>query len=199
MAKQPEDPDTAEGGDQTDVERGPAPGGEPGVSAAAAEPTAAQIGREAEPQGAAPSRAPRETSAARRARPDPATALGQATLVMMASPVHKHLFLTDLEWLLVPAIAANQYRIFRSQNRPVGLATWALLTEEAEARLKAGHRRLRPADWTAGDRLWLIDLVAPLGGADRMAAELRDGPFKGRQVKTLQPAPDGKGVAVVEW
>jgi len=179
----------------SDADAGDAPSAADVPPAEAGEPAAMPPADDPAPTNTAD----KHPAAARPTALDPAIALGQATFVMMASPVHKHLFLTDLEWLLLPPIAANQYRIFRANNRPVGLATWALLTEESEDRLKAGQRRLRPSDWTDGDRFWLIDLVAPLGGVDRMAAELRNGPFKDRKVKTLQPAPDGKGVAVVEW
>lgn len=31
------------------------------------------------------------------------------------------------------------------------------------------------------------------------AKELRKGVFKGKKVKSYQPAPDGSGMAVVEW
>ena len=59
--------------------------------------------------------------------------------------------------------------------------------------------RMRPDEWKSGDRLWLIDLVAPFGGAEKVLAELRERVFEGRSIKTLQVAPDGKGTAVVEW
>lgn len=41
---------------------------------------------------------------------------------------------------------------------------WALLSDEAEARLRAQAdagmgARLKPDDWKSGDNLWLVDLV----------------------------------------
>ena len=66
-------------------------------------------------------------------------------------------------------------------------------------RLKAGAVRLKPEDWRSGDNLWLIDLCAPFGGGEYILKELREKVFKGQKVKTLQPAPDGSGMAVVEW
>ncbi len=45
----------------------------------------------------------------------------------------------------------------------------------------------------------LIDLIAPFGGQQEIIKDLKDKVFEGKVVKTLQPALDGRGVAVVEW
>jgi cytolysin-activating lysine-acyltransferase len=117
---------------------------------------------------------------------------------MMQSPAHKHLFMADLEWLVLPPVLLRKFRIFRCRGVPIGFASWAYLSEEAEARFKAGARRLKPEDWKSGDRLWLIDVIAPFGGGDAILKELRERAFKGQTVKALQPAPGGDA-AVVEW
>ena len=136
-------------------------------------------------------------AAERTVQPGPTEVLGQVAWLFMTSPTHKHLFMTDLEWLVVPPLRLRQFRLFRRQNVPVAYASWASLTEEAEKRLMSGIRKLQPGDWNAGDRLWLIDLAAPFGGHDAILKELRDNVFAGRPVKTLRPGPDGKGVRVV--
>lgn len=118
---------------------------------------------------------------------------------MTQSPTHKHLFLADLEWLVLPPVMLRQFRVFRRNKLPFGFASWAHLNEEAAARLRSGARRLKPGDWKSGAELWLVDLVAPFGGREAIVAELRDKVFQGKRVKTLAPAPDGKGTAVVEW
>ena len=69
----------------------------------------------------------------------------------------------------------------------------------AAARLKEGVKKLRPTDWKSGDQLWMIDMIAPFGSADKAIQQLREQVFKGQTVKSLQPAPDGKGMAVAEW
>ena len=62
-----------------------------------------------------------------------------------------------------PPIALNQYRLFRFDNVPRGLITWARLSAEAERRYVAGEL-LQPRDWQSGDRLWLLDMIAPYRG-----------------------------------
>jgi cytolysin-activating lysine-acyltransferase len=118
---------------------------------------------------------------------------------MMESPTHQHLFLADMKWLVLPPVMLRQFRLFRQNGHPFAYASWAMLTEEAEARVKTGQTRLRPDEWTGGDRLWLIDLIAPFGAQQEIIRDLKDKVFGGKAVKTLQPAPDGRGVGVVEW
>jgi cytolysin-activating lysine-acyltransferase len=118
---------------------------------------------------------------------------------MMQSPAHKHLFMTDLEWLALPPLLLRQFRIFRRRNIPIAFVSWGFLSEDAEKRLTDGARRLRPDDWKSGDRLWLIDVVAPFSGQAAIIKELHEKVFAGQKVKALQPSPDGKGVTVVEW
>jgi cytolysin-activating lysine-acyltransferase len=120
-----------------------------------------------------------------------AAMLGEVVWLLGRSDAHRDLFLTDLDWLVMPPVQLRQFRIWRKENQPVAYASWAYLPDEAGERFAEGARagrmaRLGPSDWKSGEQLWLIDFVAPFGGADGM-------------IKTLQPAPDGSGIAVVEW
>ncbi|MCR4377237.1 MAG: toxin-activating lysine-acyltransferase [Rhodospirillales bacterium] len=126
--------------------------------------------------------------------PDARQILADVVWLMMSAPNHKHLFLSDLEWLVVPPILAGQFRVFKREGVPVAYASWAFLTEEAEQRLLAGHSRLKLEDWSAGDRAWLIDLTAPFGGAEDIARELKAKVFAGSDIKTLKPSTTGVGV-----
>lgn len=117
---------------------------------------------------------------------------------MMHLPTHKYLFLTDLEWMVLPPVSAGQFRLFRKDNMPIGYASWARLSEEVEERLKQGVTKLQPADWTSGDRLWLMDFAAPFGGGEEMIQSLKEQVFKGRPVYKLERNEDGS-VGVGEW
>ncbi|MFZ5763631.1 MAG: toxin-activating lysine-acyltransferase [Thermodesulfobacteriota bacterium] len=128
----------------------------------------------------------------------PSEVLGDVTWLMTHSPAHKHLFLADLEWLALPPVMIRQFRLFKSGNRPFAFVSWAFLDEEAEKRLLSGQTRLRPGDWRSGDRLWLIDVVAPFGGADGVLAHLKQKIFPEQRLMALRPNPEGKGVVAGE-
>lgn len=94
--------------------------------------------------------------------------------LMMASPRHRHLFLADLEWALLPPLALKQFRLFTKDNRPVAFATWALVSEAVAARLEAGHGKLKPGEWKSGDKCWIVDVIAPFGAAEDFIRALKD-------------------------
>ncbi len=128
-------------------------------------------------------------------RDDLTRLLGQIVSLMGQSPAHRHIFLSDLEWLVLPPLMKRQARIWRRQTErgavPVVYASWANVTPEVEKRLLQGQNRLRPAEWDGGDIPWLIDLVAPYGGVDAALGELVDQTFSGKPVKSLVPTPGG--------
>ena len=137
----------------------------------------------------------RDDVGAAQAAPKPTVShmLGEVTWLLSQSPTHKHFAIGDLEWLVMPAILLEQFRVFHGEKHPLGFALWATFSEEVEARFKeqaaAGQGvRLRPQDWKSGDRLWLIELVAPFATAenklqDAMLADLVQGVFKGKSFK----------------
>jgi cytolysin-activating lysine-acyltransferase len=91
--------------------------------------------------------------------------LGEVSWVLSQSRYHKHFSLGDLEWMVMPPILANQFRVFRDDKMPVGFAIWAHVSEDVETRLReqveqGAGARLKPEDWKSGDRLWLIELVS---------------------------------------
>lgn len=130
---------------------------------------------------------------------DQSAAVGKAIWVLVHSPIHKHMFISELEWMLLPPIALKQYRIWVRSGVPVAYACWAHLSDEAEAAMKSGVRRVPAEAWASGPNLWLIDAIAPFGGRDEILATLKNEVFGGRKVKSLQAAPGGNGVGMVEW
>jgi cytolysin-activating lysine-acyltransferase len=131
------------------------------------------------------------------AKPPPtvASVLGEITWLMSMTPSHRFFFLSDLEWLVMPAVTKQQFRIYRDENgRPMGLVLWAKLDDDAEARIKSGASRIRPQDWDSGPHHWIIDLLDLSGGQraqaiidDMKANVFGDTPFKYHRV-----GPDGK-------
>ncbi len=123
---------------------------------------------------------------------------GQAVWLMTQSPAHRNFFLSDLEWMVMPPLLARQFRIFPGKNQPIGIALWASLTEEAEQRLLSGNVRLAPQDWNAGDRLWLVELLAPFGHQDVMLADLQNTIFAGKKFKMHRTVNGVREVATLE-
>jgi cytolysin-activating lysine-acyltransferase len=135
-----------------------------------------------------------------------AEALGQIVWLLSQSPTHRELRIRDLEWSFMPAVALEQFRIFRfgplpgSENldpatfaasglskqaleqTPLGVAIWAKLSEAAEAKLEKGEH-LSPAEWRSGDRVWLVELISPFATpanklSETMLRDLMQGPFR---------------------
>lgn len=82
-------------------------------------------------------------ASAARAQPAPppktvSQVLGEITWLMTQSPRHKAIPLGDLEWLVMPAILLQQFRIFYKGDQPVGVALWALADEIVAQRIDAG-------------------------------------------------------------
>jgi cytolysin-activating lysine-acyltransferase len=109
--------------------------------------------------------------------------LGEITWLLTQSPVHKQLFIGDLEWFAMPPILLEQFRVWNGPNSPAAVAFWAFVNEDTEARLAAGAPKLRPDEWRAGDRAWLIELVAPFGAQDEILADLSANVFEGKPFK----------------
>jgi cytolysin-activating lysine-acyltransferase len=118
--------------------------------------------------------------------------LGEICWLMSQSPVHKQMFLGDLEWFAMPAILLEQFRTFNGPQHPVGVAFWAMVSEETENRLLEGANKIRPDEWKNGDRPWLIELLAPFGGQDEMLQDLGKHIFPNKSFKFHFVNPEGK-------
>ena len=124
--------------------------------------------------------------------------LGEMAWLLTQSPLQRGLAMGDLEWLVMPPLIHRQFYIFRDGDRPVGLALWAKCTPEAEAKLEAGmiepENRLTLEEWTSGETIWLVDLIAPFADQQNrhreiMIADLVSGPLAGTAFKFHQTDP----------
>ena len=150
-----------------------------------------------------------KTGAAASVKPTVSHMLGEVTWILSQSPAHKHFAIGDLEWLVMPAILLEQFRVFHGDKHPLGLALWAYLSEDAEARVTAavaagGGARLRPDDWKSGERLWLVELVAPYATPENklteaMVADLIQNVFGEKAFKfhSMEPATGNREVREV--
>lgn len=124
--------------------------------------------------------------------------LGEMTWLLTQSPLHRAMQIGDIEWLCMPALLKRQFYLFRDRDKPVGLALWAKCGPEAEAKLDRGmielENRLTLEEWDSGERVWLVDLIAPFANNQNqqreiMIADLISGPLKGIEFRFHQTDP----------
>src|SRR5688500_10318106 len=124
--------------------------------------------------------------------------LGEMVWLLTQSPLHRALQIGDIEWLCMPALLKRQFYLFRDGDQPVGLALWAKCGPEAETKLDRGmiepENRLTLEEWESGDRVWLVDLIAPFANIENrqreiMIADLISGPLKGVEFRFHQTDP----------
>lgn len=146
-------------------------------------------------------------------------ALGEIVWLMSQSPLHKGFFISDLEWMIMTPVLLGQFRLFHGPapqqplpaqvattiapstgtqtQQPMGVVLWGLVSEEVAERLKQGVPKLRPQDWRSGDRLWVVEVIAPFGGAGAMLQDFKRQVFPDRLVSFVKLGVKGKEVGVV--
>jgi cytolysin-activating lysine-acyltransferase len=131
-----------------------------------------------------------------------AAAFGEIISLLMRSPRHKNLRLSDLEQFVVPAIVTRQYNLGKVKSKdnpnaaaiPAGVAFWARVSDDVDKRLTGQLGEpllLKPDEWTSGDNYWLLDIVAVPKVAAFMIDELKHSVFVGRSFK-LRRLVEGK-------
>lgn len=117
--------------------------------------------------------------------------LGRVIELMAASPVHRPWSVADIERLIAPPLALNQY-VITGSSRLTGWASYALLSEEAEERFE--RRATLPQDWRSGTTVYLFDAIAPYGDARRLTstlrAHLRSLGYAGQPIRFRRTYPD---------
>lgn len=120
--------------------------------------------------------------------------IGAISLLAIKSQSHKYLFISDLEWLVIPAVAQKQFTLIRnSKNEPIAFISWAKVSEDVEKRLLSGSIKLQPKDWNSGDKSYVIDVISPFAPIKEILKQLPETSFKKDQIKILRPKKEGKG------
>lgn len=99
---------------------------------------------------------------------------GQVVMAMMVLPRYRSQTVADLQHLVLEPLIRDRIAIAYpggSQDNALadiaGMAIWASVSEEVDARIREQVRegifplRLRSEDWTSGEINWLIDVIAP--------------------------------------
>jgi cytolysin-activating lysine-acyltransferase len=100
---------------------------------------------------------------------------GRIVIALMAVPRYKHLSLADLQPLVLDPLVSDRIMFAQAkaadgkpdENAPVGIAIWASVSPEVNAKLKEQIAarvfplRLQQKDWNSGSINWLLDVIAP--------------------------------------
>ena len=128
-------------------------------------------------------------------------ALGEIVSVLMRSESTKHHMLSELEWLVVPAVLTGQYLLAEAQSSsngltaPVGVVLWASVSADVDRRLSsppAKAPRLKPSEWKSGDILWVVEAAGDTRLVGAMIKRLAKREWQGKPVKIWGRGKDGK-------
>ncbi|MCT8974000.1 toxin-activating lysine-acyltransferase [Microbaculum marinisediminis] len=121
--------------------------------------------------------------------------LGEVVALLMTMPRYRHMALQDLDWMVLAPLMRDQLAVATANARESGakqLAGAVLTARVSEAvdvsireQIKAGvfPVRLKPGDWTSGEIVWLLDVIAPTKPiATRILSEVSRARFKGQKV-----------------
>ena len=132
-------------------------------------------------------RTPKKSSTASRQKKTPSNApaeidrkaaaarFGEIVMLMMTAQRYWHMSIHELEWLVLQPLMRNQIAVAtgsakmegEEQSGTVGAAIWARVSPEVDTKIKQQIEqkvfpvRLKPEDWTSGDIVWLLDIIAP--------------------------------------
>ncbi|PSW09577.1 toxin-activating lysine-acyltransferase [Photobacterium sanctipauli] len=98
--------------------------------------------------------------------------LGEMTWLLLQSPVHQEYRLSALEDRFLHALELQQFQIFYDSNGPIGLVTWAWISEDWHQQLLEADQWLPVGQWQSGSFLWFMDFIAPFGHCAQLRREL---------------------------
>ncbi|MCG9664087.1 hypothetical protein C9980_03225 [Vibrio mediterranei] len=98
--------------------------------------------------------------------------IGEVTWLLLQSPLHREYPLHVLESRFLNAIRLGQCRIYYDSKGPIGLVTWAQVTEVWHQKLMEQDEWLPEEEWNRGNYLWFMDFIAPFGNCTSIRRSL---------------------------
>ncbi len=141
------------------------------------------------------------TDAERLAADTRAAAFGRIMALLMASPRHTGMTLSQAQAFVAPAIALGQIAILGRQSATPGAPDvaaavwWAMVSPEVDGRLtnsRDPHLILAPADWRSGDQPWIVETIGHRDVVNELVARLAEQTFPGKPAKLRAHLPDGR-------
>lgn len=104
--------------------------------------------------------------------------VGQVVVAMMNVPRYQTQSLADLAHLVIEPLLHDRVAIasvrspptqdgLTGQEIPAGIAIWASVSDDVDTKIREQIKegvfpiRLASEDWTSGEKLWLLDVIAP--------------------------------------
>lgn len=88
---------------------------------------------------------------------------------MGKSPLHARYSVEECIRLVLAPLELGQAVILPA---PLAYASWAFMSDEASARMRAGISP-HAEEWRSGPNVWLMDVIAPMGGGETVMADLQ--------------------------
>jgi cytolysin-activating lysine-acyltransferase len=130
----------------------------------------------------------------------------QVVAVLMRDRNFRQMRLADLEWLVLPAVMAGQFRLAQMPAPqgsvkgkdggvlvPVAVALWARVSAAIDKQLSENldkSVRLGAGDWASGDNVWLMAVAGDRRMIPKFVDQLAKTEFKGQRVKMRVRGPD---------
>lgn len=130
-------------------------------------------------------------------------ALAQIVRLMLQSPNHRHFSLSDLEWMVLPALSLGQLAMAETKpdqsgmRQPLAVLFWAAVSPEIDKRMSAQLEapiRLRPDEWKSGDILWITDMIGDLNTGHTLVKSVLESVLAGCTVKVRSMDGGGKRI-----
>lgn len=117
--------------------------------------------------------------------------LGPAAWLCARDALRKYTFFADIDWRFLPPLVLDQCRLYSREGMPWAFVTWARVSDAVDARLRSGTPVIAPHEWQSGERLWLVDVVAPFGDAAGIARQAL-GEIGAERASAWLPGADGR-------
>ena len=128
-----------------------------------------------------------------------AEVFGSSVWLYMHAESHREAPLHTLSSLLLPALKHRQFVLATQDGKPVFYLSWAMFDQAAESRyLLSPQVCMQEEEWTSGDRMWIVDWIAPFGHTRTMSRVARQ-LFADRCVRSLYHRGDSKGMRILTF
>lgn len=119
----------------------------------------------------------KDTSRAVGPSDDALLAIGKLQFLASYCPQHRRWPSYALARLFHPAVNQGCVRFFENDaGRTAAALIWARLSDETSTRMLQKKSPPLESDWTTGDTLWFLDLLAPFGNGGHVARHIARNP-----------------------